>query len=167
MFFDYGRGMIMTETGTDFLRNPVRDPLYPFRHFGLSVNPMQSSLPCFKAIVADEMSFHAVLLMASASDDLMSHRRLSDASRHHLQRTLPLLNSRLSDANAYKDDLVLYVVGLLAATTILFGDYWAASAHSAGISQIIRLRGERDDGGFSSTMRLSIGRYGLFFCYTP
>lgn len=116
-------------------------------------------MPCFKALVSDDMCFHAILLMASASDDLMSRRRLSDASRHHLQRTLPLLNSRLSNANAYKDDLVLYVVGLLAATTVLFGDHRAASVHSAGISRIMRLRREFGGGdGFSPTIRLSIGR---------
>lgn len=118
--------------------------------------------------MSDEMCFHAVLLMASASDDLISRQRLSDASRHHLQRTLSLLNNRLSDANAYKDDLVLYVVGLLAATTVLFGDYRAASAHSAGISKIMRLRRElgHGGGGFSSTIPLSIGRSGPFFHHT-
>lgn len=142
----------------DFIHNPIRDPLCPFRHFGILIDFGMDQLSCFKALVSNEMCFHAMLLMSSASDDLISQRPLSNASRRHLRRVLPLLNGRLSDADAHNDDLLLYVVGILASITVLFGDYHAARMHSTGISKIIQLRGGQGEYGSSSAIQLSIDR---------
>jgi hypothetical protein len=68
-------------------------------------------------------------------------RPLSSATYQHLRRVLPLLNLRLSEKEAYKNDITLYVVGILASIAVLFGDYHAAQTHAVGLSEIIRLRG--------------------------
>lgn len=111
-----------------------------FKHFGIKIDIDADPMWCFRLIVSQEMCFHAILLLASASNDLASQKPLSKASYRHLQRTLPLLNQRLSDPNAYRDDMVLYVIGILASMTIFFQDYESAQVHAAGISKIMRLR---------------------------
>lgn len=142
----------------DFIRNPIRDPLCPFKLFGILIDFDQDPLWCFRLLVSQKLCFRAILLLASASNDLISRRPLSRTTYRHLQHTLPILNNRLSGADAYRDDIILYVVGILASTAILFGDYDAAKMHAAGISEIVRLRG-----GFSAInnnpiLQLSIDR---------
>lgn len=160
--FHYISGRVLTNVlGLDFIRNPIRDTLCPFRHFGIQVDFTPESISCFKQLVSDKMCFHAILLMSSASDDLVSQRQLSNTSRYHLHRTLLLLNNRLSESNAHTDDLILYVVGILASISILFNDYHAASMHSAGIAKIVRLRGGIRGRSFGSAVQLSIDRYRL------
>ncbi|KAK7227994.1 hypothetical protein V2G26_000164 [Clonostachys chloroleuca] len=123
-----------------FAINPIRDLMCSFKHFGIKIDIDADPMWCFRLIVSQEMCFHAILLLASASNDLASQKPLSKASYRHLQRTLPLLNQRLSDPNAYRDDMVLYVIGILASMTIFFQDYESAQVHAAGISKIMRLR---------------------------
>ncbi|VUC29906.1 unnamed protein product [Clonostachys rosea] len=123
-----------------FAINPIRDLMCSFRHFGIKIDIDADPMWCFRLIVSQEMCFHAILLLASASNDLVSQQPLSKTSYRHLQRTLPLLNQRLSDPNAYRDDMVLYVIGILASMTIFFKDYESAQVHAAGISKIMRLR---------------------------
>ncbi|KAH8886447.1 hypothetical protein GQ53DRAFT_750700 [Thozetella sp. PMI_491] len=124
-----------------FLCNPIRDPLNPFSHFYISVDFGQEPMICFRMLCDEPLSFHATLLLASASDDMISHKPLSSTSYYHLKHTLPVLNMLLSDAKAQKDDVIIYAVSILASVAVLFGDYDAAASHAAGLSQLIRLRG--------------------------
>ncbi len=115
---------------------------------------------CFRLLISEKLCFRAILLLTSASNDLILRRPLSKATHGHLQRILPLLNSRLSVVGAHQHDLTLYVVGILASIAILFGDYKAAQMHAAGISQIIRLRGGFGAVNPNPVIQLSIDRYG-------
>jgi hypothetical protein len=91
-------------------------------------------------LVSDLLSFHAVSLLMSASDDLMSQRSLSTTTFRHLQRTLSMLNKKLSHSEAFRHDQILYVVGLIASIAVVFRDYTAAGMHARGLSKILRLR---------------------------
>lgn len=143
----------------DFTRNPIRDPLCPYRYFGIHIDPGLDLTSCFRAFVSDTMCFHAILLLASASNDLILNRPLSRTSCGHLHQTLPLLNQRLSHPNAPYDDAIVYAIGVLASVNMLFGHHEAALAHSKGLSHIFKIR----EGGSSrqtmSSMRFSIDRY--------
>jgi hypothetical protein len=102
-----------------------------------------------------------MLLLASASNDLISRRPLSNTTRRHLQRTLCILNDRVSNAaaDAQVHEVVLYVVGILASVSVIFGDYNAAKIHAAGISEIIRLRGGLRSIGHRPVIQISLDRY--------
>lgn len=111
-------------------------------------------------MVSEELCFRAIVLLTSASNDLVLRRTLSNTTRSHLQNILPMLNDRLSQADAHQHDLVLYVVGILASTAVLFGNYSSARLHAAGISEIMRLRrGQGAIGGkFNHMLEASIDR---------
>jgi hypothetical protein len=114
--------------------------LFPFKHFGIHIDFDQDPSWCFRMLVSDLLSFHAVSLLTSAANDLISQRPLSNLTFRHLQRTLSMLNEKLSHPEAYKHDQILYVVGLIASIAVLFGDYTAAGMHARGLSKILRLR---------------------------
>ncbi|KAJ4247439.1 hypothetical protein NW762_013114 [Fusarium torreyae] len=124
-----------------FIHNPIRDSLFPFKHFGIHIDFDEDPFLCFRLLCSEKLCFRAILLLAAASDDLVSQRPLSSATYRHLRRVLPLLNRRLSEKEAYQNDITLYVVGILASIAVLFGDYHAAQAHALGLSKILRLRG--------------------------
>jgi hypothetical protein len=89
----------------------------------------------------------------------MLRRPLSNTTYRHLRRTLHILNRRLAETDAYKHDILLYVVGILALIAVRFGHYNTAKIHAAGLSEIIRLRG-----GFTTLnniplIQLTIDRY--------
>jgi hypothetical protein len=71
------------------------------------------------------------------------------------------LNDRLSNTDAYKHDIILYVVSVLASIAILFGDYHAAKTHAIGLSEIIRLRGGFGASNYNPVIQFSIDRYEL------
>ncbi|RDW65101.1 hypothetical protein BP6252_10752 [Coleophoma cylindrospora] len=141
-----------------FIRNPIRDPLYPFKHFGILIDLDQDPLWCFRLLSSEPLCFRAILLLTSASNDLMLRRPLSNTTYRHLRRTLPILNSRLTKSDAHEHDIILYVVSILASIAILFGDYNAAKVHSAGLSEILRLRGGVGGVNSNPLMQLSIDR---------
>jgi hypothetical protein len=85
---------------------------------------------------------------------------MSNNTIRHLRRILPILNDRLSDTDAYKHDIILYVVSILASIAILFGEYNAAKSHSTGLSEIIRLRGGFGAIDYNPVIQFSIDRYG-------
>ncbi|KAL2059805.1 hypothetical protein VTL71DRAFT_10189 [Oculimacula yallundae] len=124
-----------------FIRNPIRDPLCPFKLFGISIDFDQDPFWCFRLLASDELCFHAILVLNSSSNDRLLQKPLSKTTYRHLRDTLPILNKRLAEKEAFKDDLILYVVGILASISILFRDYDAAKIHAIGLSEIIRLRG--------------------------
>ncbi|RMJ15095.1 hypothetical protein CDV36_005249 [Fusarium kuroshium] len=124
-----------------FVHNPIRDSLYPFKHFGIHIDFDEDPFMCFRLLCSEKLCFRAILLLTSASNDLVLQRPLSGTTYRHLRRVLPLLNHRLSDKDAYKNDITLYVVSILASIAVLFGDYNAARAHAVGLSEILRLRG--------------------------
>ncbi|KAH8698534.1 hypothetical protein BGW36DRAFT_406490, partial [Talaromyces proteolyticus] len=146
-----------------FICNPIRDPLCPFKLFGIQIDFDQDPFWCFQMLVSEKLCFHALLLLASASNDLILRRSLSKTTYRHLQNTLPILNNRLSDTNAHQYDMILYVVGILASIAIVFGDHNAAQMHAAGISEILRLRGGVAAGTRNSMIHLSIDRKSLNF----
>lgn len=143
----------------DFARNPIRDPLCPLKLYGILVDFDQDPLWCFRLFVSEKLCFRAMLLLASASNDLILRRPLSSRTYRHLQNTLSILNNRLSDANAHENDILLYVIGILASAAILFGDYNAAKMHAAGISEIIRLRGGISATNQNPVILFSLDRY--------
>ncbi|KAJ3463436.1 hypothetical protein MRS44_008222 [Fusarium solani] len=124
-----------------FIHNPIRDALYPFKHFGIHIDFDEDPFMCFRLLCSEPLCLRAILLLTSASNDLVSRQPLSRTTYHHLRRVLPLLNRRLSEENAYKNDIAIYVVSILASIAILFGDYSAAQTHAMGLSRILRLRG--------------------------
>lgn len=62
-----------------------------------------------------------MLLLNSASNDIISQQPLSSITSRHLKRTLFILNKQLSDKYAHNYDTVLYVVSLVATIAVLFG----------------------------------------------
>lgn len=142
----------------DFRHNPIRDTLYPFKYFGILVDFDDDPSLCFQLLCSEKLCFYAILLLTSASNDLMLRQPLSSATFRHLRRTLPILNARLSDTGAYKNDITLYVISILASIAILFGDYDAAKLHAAGLSEIIRLRGGFGAINYNPVIQFSIDR---------
>jgi hypothetical protein len=137
--------------------------LYPFKYFGILVDFHEDLDPlwCFRTLCSEQLYFHAILLLTSASNDLISRQPLSNATYRYLRRTLPILNDRLSNTDAYRHDIVLYVVSVLASIAILFGDYNAAKTHAMGLSEIIRLRGGFGAVNYNPVIQFSIDRYVL------
>ncbi|KAK9351077.1 hypothetical protein V1523DRAFT_417882 [Lipomyces doorenjongii] len=141
-----------------FIRNPIRDLLFPFKLFDILADFDQEPFWCFQWPVSEQLCFRAILLLTSASNDLILRRPLSNTTCRHLRSTLPILNKRLSDTDAHRHDMILYVVGILASIAILFGDYNAAKMHAAGLSEIIRLRGGFGAVNYNPLIQLSIDR---------
>lgn len=113
---------------------------------------------CFRLLCSEPLCFRAILLLTSASNDLVSRQPLSRTTYRHLRRVLPLLNHRLSDRDAYKNDITLYVVSILASIAVLFGDYRAAQTHAMGISRILRLRGGSEAVNDNPVIQFSMDR---------
>jgi len=89
----------------------------------------------------------------------MLRRPLSNTSAGHFRSILQILNQRLSEADAHEQDILPYVVSILASIAILFGDYNAAKTHAKGLSDIIRLRGGPQSFSHIPVIQLSIDRY--------
>jgi hypothetical protein len=113
---------------------------------------------CPRLLASDELMLQAVLLLVHASEDLVIHRCLSNSTRRQLQHLLPLLNCRLSNPSDYQQDMILYVVSILASVAVSFGDYASAEAHAAGIANILQLRGGLTSITSNPGMQLAIDR---------
>ncbi|KAH6964637.1 hypothetical protein DER45DRAFT_153573 [Fusarium avenaceum] len=144
-----------------FIHNPIRDSLYPFKHFGINID-FDDPFLCFRLLCSEKLCFRAILLLTTASNDLVLQRPLSSATYQHLRRVLPLLNRRLSEKEAYQNDIILYVVGILASIAVLFGDYHAAQKHAVGLSEIIRLRGSWVAVNNNPAIQLSMDRLNFY-----
>jgi hypothetical protein len=142
----------------DFIHNPIRDPLCPFKLFGILAEFDQDPLWCFQLLSSEILCIRAILLLNSASDDLKLRQPLSKRSSRHFRSILPILNNQLSETDAHKQDIILYVVSILASIAILFGDYNAAKSHAKGLSDIIRLRGGLESVSHIPVIQLSIDR---------
>lgn len=90
---------------------------------------------------SDIAFFHSVLLTTAAVDDFIHRRLPSRRTRLHLQRTLSLLNGRLSEADPHMVESTFFIVLNLAFVASMLGDREAVSAHMDGLWRIIRLRG--------------------------
>ncbi|KAH8655881.1 hypothetical protein BX600DRAFT_470463 [Xylariales sp. PMI_506] len=141
-----------------FMRNPIRDTLYPFKHFGIQLDFGEDPMWCFQMLCSDQLYFRAMLLLNSASEDLVLRQPLSKTTYGHLRGILPILNRRLSQAHVYNHDMILYVISVLAATAIAFKDYTAAKTHAKGLSEIIRLRLSSGAITLSPVIQFSIDR---------
>ncbi|KAM0811463.1 hypothetical protein AB5N19_11819 [Seiridium cardinale] len=141
-----------------YLRNPIRDILYPFKYFGVLVDFREDPLWCFRTLCSEDLYFHVIRLLTSASSDLISQQPLSTTTHRYLRRIIPVLNNRISDANAFENDVILYVVSVLALIAILFGDYNTARTHAIGLAEIIRLRGGFGTVDYNPVVQFSIDR---------
>jgi hypothetical protein len=126
---------------SDFICNPIRDAICPFELFHIGIDFGLDQLVCFRWLCFQKLSFHATVLLAYASEDLIFEQQLSSTASYHLSRALTFLNMQLSEKNAFQQDVIIYVVSILASVAILFGDHVAAATHAAGLRRIIRLRG--------------------------
>lgn len=113
---------------------------------------------CFRSLCSEQLYFRALLFLASASHDLVLRQPLSNITQRYLQRILPTLNSRLSDKDAYKNDMIIYIVSVLASVAILFGEYKSAATHAMGLSEILHLRGGFGTVNYNPVIQLSIDR---------
>ncbi|KAF4976755.1 hypothetical protein FZEAL_6634 [Fusarium zealandicum] len=141
-----------------FVKNPIRDTLYPFTYFGIQIDFEEDSSSCFRMLCSERLCFRAMLLLVSASEDLVLRQPLSNTTFQHLRHIFPVLNSRLSGADAYKDDTIVYVISIIASITILFGDYTAAKTHATGLSEVLRLRGGLGAVNQSPAIQFSLDR---------
>ncbi|KXJ86023.1 hypothetical protein Micbo1qcDRAFT_168844, partial [Microdochium bolleyi] len=124
------------------MHNPVRDMLYPFDHFGMVIDFDTHPAHCDELLFADSLSRHGILVMTSASRDLLLRQPLSTSTRAYVRRMIRRLNAQLSLPDAHRDDMVLYVISILACVAVMFHEYDAARAHSEGIRAILRMRGD-------------------------
>ncbi|KAK6076527.1 hypothetical protein SCUP515_05356 [Seiridium cupressi] len=90
--------------------------------------------------------------------DLISRQPLSTITDRYLRRIIPILNDRISDANAFENDVILYAVSVLALIAILFGGYNTARTHAIGLAEIIRLRGGFGTVDYNPVVQFSIDR---------
>ncbi|UPL01653.1 hypothetical protein LCI18_012587 [Fusarium solani-melongenae] len=141
-----------------FIHNPIRDALYPFKHFGIHIDFDEDPFMCFRLLCSEPLCFRAMLLLTSASNDLVSRQPLSRTTYRHLRRVLPLLNLRLSEEDVYNNDIAIYVVSILASIAVLFGDYNAAQTHAMGLSRILRLRGGSEAVNENPVIQFSMDR---------
>lgn len=133
--------------------------MFPFRAFGIHIDMGFDPTWCPQLLASDHLMLQAVLLLVSASEDLLTRHCLSGYTRRHLQRTLPLLNGRLSDTSDDERDMVLYVVSVLASTAIAFGDFASAEAHASGISSILTTKAGLFNVNRNPALQLAIDRY--------
>ncbi|KAH6655158.1 hypothetical protein BKA67DRAFT_559633 [Truncatella angustata] len=141
-----------------YLRNPIRDILYPFNYFGILIDFHMDTSWCFRTLCSEQLYLRAILLLSSASNDLVLQQPLSTTTYTFLRYTIPVLNNRLSDKDEFKHDLVLYVVSILASIAILFGDFNAAKLHATGLSEVIRLRGGFGEVDYNPLIQFSVDR---------
>ena len=151
-------GLLIKMPTPDFVRNPIREPMCPFKHFQISIDSDSDRLGCFQLLCLDNMSLHATLLSTSASEDLASNRPLSSETRSHLRHTLRMLGSRLQNANAQQHDQLIYVISILVLIAVLFDDQAAVAVHSAGLRRIIALRGGFRALSYSPMLQISLDR---------
>ena len=112
--------------------------IYPLK---LCIELDEPTSDFFQWLLRDVAFLHSVLLATCAFDDISKGQPLAKATRFHLQRTLSLLNKKLSEREACCNDLTIYIVITLALMASLFGEHAAAETHLAGLHQIIELAG--------------------------
>jgi len=94
--------------------------------------------------MAEDPAFLHSLLTTSAlmaqSDSLVSAQPVG-LMWFHLQRTISLLNSRLSNKSAHFMDSTLNVILTLAVLASIIGHREALRAHLSGLRKVVDLRG--------------------------
>jgi hypothetical protein len=122
-----------------YLRNPVRDLLLPFKYYGYNIDFAEDSQWCFRTLSSEKVYFCAILMMASASHDLVHHEPFSRATVRHLKDTIAALNTRLSSYDPRGDETAIYAIGALTFVAVLFGEHETAEVHRSGLSEMLRL----------------------------
>ncbi|KAK0389560.1 hypothetical protein NLU13_3135 [Sarocladium strictum] len=120
--------------------NPIRDPLLPYKLFGIKIDVHTDNMWLASPLIQDELFYRAVDMMVSSSYDLICGYGLTNRTRRKLADLLPKLNQRLSLPDAHLQSTTLYVVGILVSAATLFADHASASLHAKGISQLFQLR---------------------------
>ncbi|KAF2261069.1 hypothetical protein CC78DRAFT_444121, partial [Lojkania enalia] len=102
----------------------------------------------FHWLFQDGAFLHSVLCARFALHDLkgrtVADRRgiqPSRTTRYHFRETLLSLAKKLDRDDAYKDEVVVYVVLTLTIFAALFDDWDAVAKHIAGLKKIVVLRG--------------------------
>lgn len=87
----------------------------------------------------DPAYLHFILFFSSAINDAFQRLPLGKTTYYHMGRTITSLNEKI--ARSELEDSTVAVISSLVIVTALFTDYRAASAHFAGLKQIVELRG--------------------------
>ncbi|KAF2441897.1 hypothetical protein P171DRAFT_418755 [Karstenula rhodostoma CBS 690.94] len=98
---------------------------------------------CFEWLQSDIAFLQSVLTSAAMVDDTnrLSKKQPGNKMWHHLNRTMNILNSRLSNEVTHVQDSTLNVVLTLSILACAMGDHAAVRAHLSGLYRIVQLRG--------------------------
>ncbi|CAG9953625.1 unnamed protein product [Clonostachys rosea f. rosea IK726] len=108
--------------------------------------------------------FQSVLLSASAMVDYKTRKPFSNATHQHLQKTIGLLNERLSDDILARSDATISIVLNLTRLADYSGDEEAKRTHISGLQRLVHLRGGLDAFRSNNKMWIKLSRLDFGFC---
>ncbi|CAG9981904.1 unnamed protein product [Clonostachys byssicola] len=135
--------------------------LYP-RELGIDYERSRSSW--FVWLSYDLGFFQSVLLSASAMVDYKTKKPFSNATHQHLQKTIGLLNERLSDDNLARSDATISIVLNLTRLADYSGDEEAKRTHIGGLQRLVHLRGGLDAFRSNNKMWIKLSRLDFGLC---
>lgn len=128
----------------------LKPPVFACKTLNQSLSPLDRcvSFPavethCFNWLFHDAAFLHCLLLLSCMLHDCALGTQLRPRTKayFHLRQTIAELNRKLGQRDAYTKDSTLYVVEALTMLAAMTGDWRSASAHIAGLSRIVELRG--------------------------
>ncbi|KAL3471259.1 hypothetical protein BJX99DRAFT_237903 [Aspergillus californicus] len=108
----------------------------------------------------DPAYLQCTFFMASGTRDLMQRQSLTPATFFHLRETIVRLNRQLSGAAAVGDSTIT-VVTILAMFCCMSNDHAGASAHLAGLQEMVRMRGGLEGLLGNVSLYMKLGRLDL------
>ncbi|KAL2784176.1 hypothetical protein BJX66DRAFT_330149 [Aspergillus keveii] len=139
-----------------------RHVIHPIEHF---VDYDISATSWVRWVFSDPAYQQCCLFMYFATGDITQQRAPTPATLYHMQRTIRLLNESLSspDRMVSVRDSTVAVVIILTIFSCMMGDGSGASAHVAGLQQIIRVRGGLHTFGSDAKLFMKLGRVDLVY----
>ncbi|CAH0023355.1 unnamed protein product [Clonostachys rhizophaga] len=138
--------------------------LYP-RELGIDYERSRSSW--FVWLSYDLGFFQSVLLSASAMVDYKTRKPFSNVTHQHLQKTISLLNERLSDNILARNDATISIVLNLTRLADYSGDEEAKQTHIGGLQRLVHLRGGLDAFRSNNKMWIKLSRLDFGLCLDP
>ncbi|KAK2871951.1 hypothetical protein FQN49_002678 [Arthroderma sp. PD_2] len=102
--------------------------------------------------LADACMFHATLYAASAYLDLLRGGSGNVITLYHQTETLRLLTGRLASSNLEVTDALIAVTMTLAQTEGLAGNTCVSNAHTAGLHEMVKIKGGLENLGMEGLL---------------
>ncbi|KAM7200333.1 hypothetical protein V8F20_005310 [Naviculisporaceae sp. PSN 640] len=130
---------------------------------GMGIDFDLSNRLWYQWLVKDATYTHPLLFCISASYSILQHRPLEKTALYHLDKTITVLNQRLSDPRLALQNSTTCMVATLALAFSSLGEHATARVHMNGLLQMARLLGGLGAFRHCAVLYAKIARFDLAY----